>query len=797
MKKYLLTSAAALAFCGLFTSCTHDFDNDGGSAAQNSVMKTYEQAFITAFGQPDPNQEWGFGTSTAKAATRGGTRAMPNQPDFGTNVINAPSNPSSGKTFYNTVAEAKAAGITVNDATNQQNYRVYSDNSYAINGSTSLSELGNCSNVTLYITDNMNFNLGLNQNSNTNIVITKDKTVTFTPNQNQTIYVADGATLNIPSNLAIERNFYLIMGNGSTVNAQEIHIKNGCYIVNNGGTLNLGTEQNKKSLKLENGCTLWNAGTVNAYQDLRTINDNGVIYNAPNSYITTSLIYLIKYVKLYNEGTITSTSGLTCENEGNQIKNTSTATIRLPNLSLTNNDELFINEGSAYISGAVSVHNSNPKLLNSGYFEAGSLYVGAGGWVHNETDGVVLVKGSTVVDNTNSHWMNDGKYTSGDFEIKASAYDVWNNCKLTVTNRGTNGNGIFHLNRGTFVLNGGGALITEYFYWEDTSNFYLGGNALVDIKEELNTRNYNSNYAFRGESDNYSVIRAKKISKHADVQFSLSFYGNLYLECDDMFPQGYIDTSHMQPYYHLDTFVKYGKEEDCPFKIEGSEDGCNPGYNNDEDDDDDDDDPDPDAIRVICEDLSVTQASDWDFNDAVFDVKLVENNSKVQITLRAAGGTLLLNVAGREVHELFKEFNPNADPAITSTSMVSTGSTDVRDKYTNINLNAPVFTIDNNFGTTDVKEIAKAIPVQVFKLVNGVKDWYDIEWRKGAPSARIGVGTDYNWCDERTDIRDQFKATYSGNEFSTFRMYVGGILGDNWYNVDTVSQEEVERYIAE
>ena len=124
MKKYLLTSAAALAFCGLFTSCTHDFDNDGGSAAQNSVMKTYEQAFITAFGQPDPNQEWGFGTSTAKAATRGGTRAMPSQPNFGTNVINAPSNPSSGKTFYNTVAEAKAAGITVNDATNQQNYRV-------------------------------------------------------------------------------------------------------------------------------------------------------------------------------------------------------------------------------------------------------------------------------------------------------------------------------------------------------------------------------------------------------------------------------------------------------------------------------------------------------------------------------------------------------------------------------------------------------------------------------------------------------------------------------------------------
>ena len=64
MKKYFLTSAAALAFCGLFTSCTHDLGYDEeAAAAQNSVMKTYEQAFITAFGQPDPNQEWGFGTS--------------------------------------------------------------------------------------------------------------------------------------------------------------------------------------------------------------------------------------------------------------------------------------------------------------------------------------------------------------------------------------------------------------------------------------------------------------------------------------------------------------------------------------------------------------------------------------------------------------------------------------------------------------------------------------------------------------------------------------------------------------
>ena len=72
MKKYLITSAAALALCGLITSCSHDID---GLTPEESVAATYEKAFITAFGQPAPDQTWGFGPSIAKAATRGGTRA--------------------------------------------------------------------------------------------------------------------------------------------------------------------------------------------------------------------------------------------------------------------------------------------------------------------------------------------------------------------------------------------------------------------------------------------------------------------------------------------------------------------------------------------------------------------------------------------------------------------------------------------------------------------------------------------------------------------------------------------------
>ena len=54
---------------------------------------------------------------------------------------------------------------------------------------------------------------------------------------------------------------------------------------------------------------------------------------------------------------------------------------------------------------------------------------------------------------------------------------------------------------------------------------------------------------------------------------------------------------------------------------------------------------------LIAKNLSEVDKSDWDFNDAVFDVAFVGNDAV--ITLWAAGGTKPLTIGGREVHELF------------------------------------------------------------------------------------------------------------------------------------------------
>lgn len=785
MKKYLFTSAAALAFCGLFTSCTHDLGYDE-SSAQNSVVKTYEQAFVTAFGQPDPNQEWGFGSSTV-ASTRAMTRDITGFTKLGEDDFSKKSN----------ISQPDPIGKP-----------------------------------------------SINKDNAT--IIVSDKTTTWT-NQNTdnaVVYVESGVTLNLPDWSSLQNTkFYL--SSGSTLNAQNLYLKGTTEFVNDGGTINIGSANSQADFKMENFTgTFWNNGTVNVSKEFTPYTDGGKIYNGSNGTITATKIYLFKNVELWNEGTITlsdsfyadqyghkiynsgtittpsltlekeitlwnegtfNANNLTCRNDDIDIYNGSNATLSMASIDFNNNRQRMVNDGTVTVSGDIQLRNTDAEIVNKGTLTGASLSLKAGVKYYTGENAVTKITGTTLIDNSNSMWVNDGKYTSGDFVLQASAYKVWNNCKLTVTSTGTTGEGIFHLNRATFFLDGGGSVITDYFYWEDTSNFYMGGKALVDVKIELNTRNYNSDYGFRGMGDanSYSVLRAKKITKHADVQFSLSCFGYLYVDCDDMFKQGYIDTSHVQAYYYFADTVKYGKEEDAPVSIDGSEDGCNPGYNKKKD-------PEPSSgkLRIICEDLSAKASdgenSDWDFNDVVFDIQLVDNDTKVKITLKAAGGTLPLCVGDldHEVHGLFAEANPGK--GITTSTMINTRSTGA--KYTLRDCNEAVFYLDiddtwkagANLSEDDglLKAVAKNMPVQVYKMVSGTKTWVTMEAKKGDPAAKMAVGTDYDWCDERTDIRDQYRADIqnSPDKFSTFKLYVKNILGDGWYNVTEVSQSQVNAY---
>lgn len=75
MKKYLIVGALALV-AGLFvTSCTHDDDVYGSGDLATEKTEAFQKAFVSAFGQINANQNWGFYDEDLAGITAAATRA--------------------------------------------------------------------------------------------------------------------------------------------------------------------------------------------------------------------------------------------------------------------------------------------------------------------------------------------------------------------------------------------------------------------------------------------------------------------------------------------------------------------------------------------------------------------------------------------------------------------------------------------------------------------------------------------------------------------------------------------------
>lgn len=824
MKKYLMTAVAALALGGLMTSCTHDVDSSSssGDVAQNA-KESYEQAFLNTFGRPVEGLDWGFGSSSATTgSTRALTRAIPTKPTFSSQTDVAEptsSKPALSTTVYNTVAAAKQAGVTVTDA-KSKTITVDNNSVIEINSSSTLNELGNRSGVVAYLGENMTSLPSFNQNNINTVVVPEDKTLTLSGiSQNLEIYLAPGATLTFTGDIGVERGFHLYMSSGSTFVAQGVHIKNGSWILNHGGTITIGTEQNKKSLNLENNCILWNEdggenhGSVTIHQDLSTVNDNGIIYNASNCSISASNLSLNKYVTLWDAGTITITNEMKCVNEENKVRTTNTGRLEVGSLNLINNYDLLINEGTL-VSGAIKLHNTGAELVNFGTLQGTSMEVGAGSLFHNV--GPAVMSGKTYINNTNCKWMNDDSYTCTEFEIDGGSNStepfVFNNCKLIV-------NGKFKQTHGYFVLDGGnrgGAYVyCQSFDWTGDNYFLMGSKSLLEVTGQLLGANRNSapEYGFHGEggADGYAVIKAGSIAKDSEGKYRMAYYGYLYIDTSNHFTQGQASDG---PWYYHGTNVQFSFTDEndtnvvataSPVSIPKTD--CSPGYSYTP--------PTPpvtpvtDKVRVIAEDLTTLDGkADFDFNDVVFDVDLLSNN-QVRITLLAAGGTLPLTVGDQgqqesgdyeptmemqkdsqgqdmesvmkyEVHRLFK---------VATTTMVNTNAAG------GANRDAVEVIIDNPSTSSDIHEIANAIPIRVYKK----NTWIELE--KAVPvgtrsdkltASKVAVDGTFQWCAERVSINKDTRYQYSdykGTQKSRFELYLDGKLGAKWWDQSTIASE--------
>lgn len=174
------------------------------------------------------------------------------------------------------------------------------------------------------------------------------------------------------------------------------------------------------------------------------------------------------------------------------------------------------------------------------------------------------------------------------------------------------------------------------------------------------------------------------------------------------------------------------------------------------------------AMRVMVEDIidsnltSVT-SSDWDFNDAVFDVKFEDvtipgtqetnwqshNQRQAVITLHAAGGTKYLTIGGEgdkgvEVHKALCVEEQG--------TMINTGNGATRP--------VAIFRIPVAANMSNPNDI----PVYVGDQV--------LEAKKGQATQKLCVPTDVKWMKERVQFI---------NSYDKFKDYVNNSTPEEWY----------------
>jgi hypothetical protein len=807
------------------TSCTKDTDLSGGTArSSQDVQKTYEEAFLSTFGRPVEGLDWGFGISSnnSNANTRAITRGdMPSKPTFsdGTGGVPTFSKPQKRDvpTFYNTVSEAKQAGVTVVPAEGEK-VKPVNNTTYSINGGTTLEELQNSSGITLYITDNMTLNAGFSASGNT-IVVTKGKTLKLgSLSQKVSVYLAEGATLELTQDVTFDNNgtsteARLYLSTGSTLTASStgtnVTFKNYYHVINDGGTI---TEK-INNLTLEKS-ELWNEGDITISGNLNTINGDVSIYNKGDLTINGNLT--LYKVPFWNEGSVDIEGNLATTEGNNKIYNAANKTIDVTGtVQLTNNGDIIYNNGTFTSTGSITMKDGSNQIINNGTLNSsGDLDMTAGGAFHNV--GYSTISGHTYVYNTNSKWMNDGHFTTGSFEDK-NCLQVYNNCYMTVTGNFTldgieGGNG-----HPSFVMEGsddqnvsGAYLYCDSYTFGDDADLWMGSKSFIEVEKSFLTTNNDAEWGIHGVGSEYAVIKAASFTKQGNPYISMTYYGKLYIDTPVHYPKG---TDDINPYYRVnDEWVQFSFNNDPkPVKIPRTD--CNPGYNNGGGGGGVD--PDATAVRVVAEDLTTyitsdgKELADFDFNDVVFDVSKSHNadctnTSGVHIVLRAAGGTLPLTVGGTkgeteldkggnevykyEVHRLFK---------VSTGTMVNTNSTS-----NGATRDAVEFDVDYPEGVgsrSTIYAIANAIPIRVYRqdLSSNKGEWIEIRKAQevqatsessatGITASKLCVDKTFQWCDERIHIDQEFPCTdaYGNNKGSRFRMYLKGELSNYWWKED-------------
>lgn len=411
------------------------------------------------------------------------------------------------------------------------------------------------------------------------------------------------------------------------------------------------------------------------------------------------------------------------------------------------NGAILYNKNKIDVEGVIALRNTNGEIVNFDEIDAASMTLDAGAKFYNVAGGQVDITGLTKLNNTgaNNKWQNSGKFNTNTFEITGGCGEAtaFNNCHMTV-------NGQFYMNHGYFVLDGGAAVECASFRWDDDNYFDMGDKALLKVTGQLIANNNDTGYGFYGRGNEYAVIQAGSIVKESEGKFRAAYFGNLFIDTNNHFPQG--RSSADGTWYTWNDPVKFsftdnndeGAQKATNFSIDIPKDdaGCSPGYHWG------DNTPDYD-IRIIAEDLSAEGASDFDFNDVVLDVKF---GAKAQILLTHAGGTLPLCIGtidlDHEVHKLFGvwkgDFPTQDNATVEKQVMVNT----------NAGPSKPAVDITDVMNVAIADAAAANTQLRLYVYKNG--EWQEMKSPKGEPACKLAVDTNYKVLAERKSIKGEY-----------------------------------------
>ena len=151
--------------------------------------------------------------------------------------------------------------------------------------------------------------------------------------------------------------------------------------------------------------------------------------------------------------------------------------------------------------------------------------------------------------------------------------------------------------------------------------------------------------------------------------------------------------------------------------------------------------PTPTTWRVIAEDLSATDNTDFDFNDIVLDVTLTKDGA--DCVLQAAGGQLPLRVNGQDDYEVHKLFGVEDLKMMVNT--INLEKNPELKKYDPGKKDPVKFSIKGPFSS--VKEVLIEVKKEDGK-------WHPLYADTGKPACKILVDPTFKWADECHSIGD-------------------------------------------